>query len=197
MASTSIATAQASLPSRGIPNDPGFYSALDPTLRQIRYVDLHPGSAEDPLVCSLGYTTLDPDMEKQITYEALSYCWGKSDPDDLVTIELRIPYMTPDNTLRKNLTAQRWTSWARSKKQFSLSRTQHIIKSVGTAPSTSSFRITRNLEAALRALRLAGAERRFWIDAICINQMDNNEKSHQIGHMNLTYASAKGVIVCM
>ncbi|KAF2023912.1 hypothetical protein EK21DRAFT_11207, partial [Setomelanomma holmii] len=58
-----------------------------------------------------------------------------------------------------------------------------------------NFFITRNLEEALRALRHPYDTRRLWIDAICINQMEPEERTHQVKQMNLIYKSAKRVIV--
>jgi len=45
---------------------------------------------------------------------------------------------------------------------------------------TGYLAITSNLAAALRQLRLPNRPRRFWVDAVCINQMDDNEKGHQV-----------------
>ena len=64
MASDSQALDKTYLPFRGVQNDTSFYAALDPASRQIRYVDLHPGAADEPLVCSLGYTILDIDASE-------------------------------------------------------------------------------------------------------------------------------------
>jgi hypothetical protein len=43
--------------------------------------------------------------------------------------------------------------------------------------------IIPNLEAALRQLRDPQEDRVFWIDAICINQEDDKEKSQQVPMM--------------
>ncbi|KAE8310439.1 heterokaryon incompatibility protein-domain-containing protein [Aspergillus transmontanensis] len=55
--------------------------------------------------------------------------------------------------------------------------------------------ITANLHAALVNLRDYQLERVLWIDAICINQDDLNEKSNQIPLMRTIYAQADRVIV--
>ncbi|PSN60059.1 HET-domain-containing protein, partial [Corynespora cassiicola Philippines] len=55
--------------------------------------------------------------------------------------------------------------------------------------------VTRNLEAALRHLRFPGHSRTIWIDAICINQRDLDEKFSQIPLMRKIYALATEVIV--
>jgi hypothetical protein len=64
-----------------------------------------------------------------------------------------------------------------------------------------SFAVTANLYAALRHLRKVSstigfdaAEFPFWIDAICINQADVDEKSLQIPRMREIYSSASQVI---
>ncbi|KAF2124508.1 HET-domain-containing protein [Dothidotthia symphoricarpi CBS 119687] len=57
------------------------------------------------------------------------------------------------------------------------------------------FYVTYNLYNALRALRYPGRERLIWIDAICINQYDNPEKSSQVQMMRDIYAEASKVVV--
>lgn len=54
--------------------------------------------------------------------------------------------------------------------------------------------ITRNLGDALRYLFVRG-ERRLWIDAICINQHDMQERGNQVGLMGRIYAASKKVVV--
>ncbi|KAK4183149.1 heterokaryon incompatibility protein-domain-containing protein, partial [Podospora australis] len=55
--------------------------------------------------------------------------------------------------------------------------------------------ITENLRIALLHLRDPLLERVLWIDAICINQHDDQEKSHQVQSMANIYASASRVTV--
>ncbi|KAF7539643.1 hypothetical protein G7054_g1984 [Neopestalotiopsis clavispora] len=50
--------------------------------------------------------------------------------------------------------------------------------------------VTANLARALRRLRKTDQERHLWVDAICINQADNNEKSHQVNLMKEVYTNA-------
>ncbi|KAL8668080.1 MAG: hypothetical protein Q9202_000058 [Teloschistes flavicans] len=50
--------------------------------------------------------------------------------------------------------------------------------------------ITRNLEAALRQFRSPTENIQLWVDAICINQADDDEKSFQVAMMRSVYASA-------
>ena len=55
--------------------------------------------------------------------------------------------------------------------------------------------IQQNLFHALRALRLRDAERILWVDAVCINQNDNTERSSQVQLMRQIYQSSIRVVV--
>lgn len=58
-----------------------------------------------------------------------------------------------------------------------------------------SVRVTMNLEAALQHLRKGISEPLvLWVDAICINQDDEVEKSKQVTHMRDIYSKADSVI---
>ena len=57
------------------------------------------------------------------------------------------------------------------------------------------FRVRPNLHAALNQLRLPDRPRRLWIDAICINQDDSDEKNAQVSLMADVYSKAQSVCV--
>ena len=59
----------------------------------------------------------------------------------------------------------------------------------------AKFRIRENLHSALTHLRYTDRHRTLWIDAICINQNDNEEKNSQVSHMSRIYAGADNVCV--
>ncbi|PLN79936.1 heterokaryon incompatibility protein-domain-containing protein [Aspergillus taichungensis] len=56
-------------------------------------------------------------------------------------------------------------------------------------------RITANLDAALRHLRFEDRPRTLWIDAICIDQGDLNERSEQVQRMAQIYTQSQRVVV--
>lgn len=58
-----------------------------------------------------------------------------------------------------------------------------------------SFDVTINLRAALSRLRNHFVERILWIDAICIDQANQEEKEHQIQSMAKIYGQANRVVV--
>ncbi|KAK1496259.1 HET domain-containing protein [Colletotrichum tamarilloi] len=55
--------------------------------------------------------------------------------------------------------------------------------------------IRPNLEDALRSLRLPNQVRRLWVDALCIDQSDLDERARQVQYMRLVYKHAARVIV--
>ncbi|KAF0332624.1 HET domain-containing protein [Colletotrichum asianum] len=55
--------------------------------------------------------------------------------------------------------------------------------------------VTVNLYDALLHLRNAGEDRILWVDALCINQQDNYERTHQVAKMSFIYQKAQGVII--
>lgn len=61
-----------------------------------------------------------------------------------------------------------------------------------------NFPVGENLEAALRQLRPCGenkASRTIWIDAMCINQLDVEERTQQVSQMDMVYRGAARVVV--
>lgn len=50
------------------------------------------------------------------------------------------------------------------------------------------FYITPNLETVLRHLRHSADERRLWVDAICIDQTNIDERNDQVGYMSEIYS---------
>lgn len=80
----------------------------------------------------------------------------------------------------------------------------------GTSPSDvvilvngCSFRVTSTLERGLRCLRSGRYHERedqftllyLWVDAICINQEDLDERNQQVRRMNVIYSMAQDVII--
>jgi hypothetical protein len=64
-----------------------------------------------------------------------------------------------------------------------------------STPSSRPLRITEHLDLALRSIRSLDSPRWLWVDAICINQRDLDERSQQIPYMKHLFAHAHQVIV--
>lgn len=133
----------------------------------IRLVRLLPHKDERaPIQCQLFEYPLQ-ELSQQAThlYEALSYVWGAEE----------------EHNLRQPIYIH--SPYADGKNSNS---------------SAGNFRcllVTPNLHAALSHIRDRVMDRVLWIDAICINQEDNEEKGRQVQSMAKIYASANRVIV--
>lgn len=55
--------------------------------------------------------------------------------------------------------------------------------------------VRENLGYALWHLRLANEPRILWVDALCINQLDERERCHQVNQMGLIYSNASNTCV--
>ncbi|KAI4281776.1 MAG: hypothetical protein L6R38_003431 [Xanthoria sp. 2 TBL-2021] len=99
-------------------------------------------------------------------FEALSYVWG--DASDLLDIFLETsPSKRPELRETDDIDSIEWRT----------------------------LRVTKNLFEALKHLRLEDRPRVLWIDAICVDQQNLEERGHQVLRMPNIYTSAKGVIV--
>ena len=72
--------------------------------------------------------------------------------------------------------------------------TAEIISHYGGGGGHTVF-TRRNLAAALRSLRYPDKVRTLWVDAICINQSNPEERSSQVKHMSQIYKLAQRVII--
>ncbi|KAE9379847.1 hypothetical protein N431DRAFT_290151, partial [Stipitochalara longipes BDJ] len=69
----------------------------------------------------------------------------------------------------------------------------HLRRSIEL--ENTPFYVTKNLEIALRHLRLPHIPRQLWIDAICINQDDDIERGEQLQLMRKIYTQADQVLI--
>ena len=60
--------------------------------------------------------------------------------------------------------------------------------------NNKSYQITPNLDSALRHLRHRDRERVLWVDAICLDQNNVEEKNRVVPEMHMIYGSAKRVL---
>jgi Heterokaryon incompatibility protein (HET) len=120
-----------------------LYSQLDAMCREIRLIELLPGSYNDYICCHMVVVSLDNEPQ----YKALSYTWG----DPKITLPTCVD--------------------------------GHIL----------SF--TLSPESALRQFRQRNEIVVLWIDAICINQLDNEERTQQVALMGDIYSQSKEVMI--
>ena len=74
------------------------------------------------------------------------------------------------------------------------SQTNRSTILVTDGQNSGSLLVARNLDEALRYLRFESDDRVLWVDAICINQEDVDERNSQVGKMADIYSSATRVV---
>ena len=128
--------------------------------RQIRILQLHAAeSFDDTIECSLDAYDIN---ELRHQHNALSYTWGNEDPTQKIL--LRTPQEPPTGTGGARLRAL----------------------AQGIVIAKKRVYIRPNLIDALRRFRDTSNRQEdllLWIDAICINQPDQEEKSMQVARM--------------
>ncbi|CAN9210891.1 unnamed protein product [Alternaria alternata] len=131
---------------------------------ETRLIYLHPGGFDDDIYCTIYHANI---LEKlpQTEYTALSYVWG----DAKHTKPIQLGY----HQIPTSGTADTWPS-----------------ASAPGACCYKLFQVTTNLEKALRHLRDHASGRILWVDAICINQSDEEEKLSQVQSMGSVYREA-------
>ncbi|KAI2623087.1 heterokaryon incompatibility protein-domain-containing protein [Hypoxylon sp. NC1633] len=170
-----------------------FYNPLDPSKRQIRLLRIT-GVSEDGIVeCSFHTASLDGD----ISFATLSYVWG----DASITREICV------NGRRRNVT-RNLESALRQIRNYSANSDFHEEDSIdsGTVPGQSDTN-EENRDEDYTAIIHNGARtgdrlrRRvglgllpLWVDAVCINQDDILERSHQVQLMREIYAKSFPVL---
>ena len=59
------------------------------------------------------------------------------------------------------------------------------------------FAVRDNLQSALQQLRLSDQIRTLWVDALCVNPSDVQERNHQVQHMTHIFGYAKTLTSCV
>ncbi|GAP82676.1 putative heterokaryon incompatibility protein [Rosellinia necatrix] len=121
-----------------------------------------------------------PPISKQTDFRLLRLSPGPFDQD------IRCEICVYDISSRPGYEAVSYT-WADENGNDELCRTIFV--------SGKPFSVTRNCENALKRMRRPDRARVLWIDAICINQDDKNERGHQVHLMPKIYAGASGVLI--
>lgn len=111
-------------------------------------------------------------VDRRLKFEALSYAWGKG-------------------TYRDNIYLQ----------DFSVSNDGKSVDDVMLPMAQQTqprlFPVRSNLYQALKQIRSDIKDVWLWVDAICINQKDSVETSHQIPKMPAVYGHAWTVTICI
>jgi hypothetical protein len=70
-----------------------------------------------------------------------------------------------------------------------------VFTDVSIVVNGETVKVGSNLASALKRLRRADSLRVVWADALCVNQADNDERSHQVPLMSSIYSLAQRTVV--
>lgn len=159
---------------------------LNQSTRSIRLIEIH-HSYVTAIPCSL-HTF---ELSQCPPYTALSYTWGLS-----VDAEFPLVYETQWSVRQRLLRTLR-SLYARFASRHSLP-TNHRLVSISL--NGRNIPVRENLYHAMSAVRnrmnhRGVASTLIWVDALCINQEDPVERSHQVNLMSDIYSQAQLVVV--
>lgn len=121
------------------------------------------------------YQSLDADKAE---FRVLALHAGTA--EDPVSVELRHERLDETSTLQYETVSYHW----------------------GDTTETATIEVNKqhvsvhaNAASALRRIRTADSDRMIWLDAVCINQADPDERAQQVAIMADIYSSSKGNLV--
>ncbi|KXJ88692.1 heterokaryon incompatibility protein-domain-containing protein [Microdochium bolleyi] len=147
------------------------YRPLDSERRMIRLVTIHPGTVSEDIVVSLEEVTLD-NVDGAPVGTSQGSTSGKQD----------------DMTMQADSLSYECLSYTWGSEDDPLP--VYVDRPPASSGSGNRIMVTRNLEQALRHLRSADQPRRFFIDALCIDQSNLVERGEQVAMMGHVYRRA-------
>jgi Heterokaryon incompatibility protein (HET) len=156
---------------------------------ETRIITIFPGDYDAPMVCTLSTMSLS---KNTIPYEALSYCWSRSTtmtpPDPTMEVQCAVYDPTGEKTESRTLQFQNLMHNPLYENLY--------YQTGGTRPPGTitcdgvEMAIGGELYCALKRLRKEDELLRIWVDAICINQFDIEERNLHVKMMGEVYAKA-------
>jgi hypothetical protein len=140
----------------------------------IRLLRIEPRPWQEPVHCTLKILPLTAITSSALEFQALSYAWAHDQAYDTVYLVDAPPSGFPYDPNYD------------TKDKVPESNGQQIAR---------PFRVHANLYNALRRIRHEYVNIWIWVDALCIDQKNESEKSHQIPKMPDIYSNAWNVVV--
>ncbi|MCJ1432890.1 hypothetical protein MMC27_002248 [Xylographa pallens] len=197
------------------------YRKLDSEKEEIRLMDLHPGRPDDPIAFTIYHVPLvppSPSLEPVSStrlrvvelQKTLSQDWDVKETVDGRYLFSYVGEHDIPNSWSHPVPGFERALYESSHGQGeslyepvyeALSYTWGTVKGQRTANVTgedgrlSQMRIGPNLDCALRYLRNSRQIRPLWVDAVCVNQDDIDERNAQVKRMANIYSLAQRVVV--
>lgn len=198
---------------------PGYQPLSKSDKLEIRVVKLFPGNFDDEIRCELEYIVLDTtstDENPEIPYTALSYTWGdptKTAPIQLngeahpVTLNLE-SFLRHMQTLLYHINHALPTVNPLIKpaafRHMIVHKLLQDISFPRDFPSTPPSQMKKWVQSQsfwvpfkgdMNFWKTDGGFHRLWIDSLCINQQDMQERNRQVARMADIYKFAENVMI--
>ncbi len=166
------------------------YQALS-RAKETRLLTIQPADFANPIECSLSHVSL---LDRP-TYEALSYVWNSTNPNKPPLLDLEIEVAVYGH-VREAFKKQPYRETQNDPDTASLfyhtggSHYQQTITCDGIEVT-----IGGELYSAFKRLRYSEKPRVLWVDALCINQNDLDERKSHVQLMGQIYAHASKVVI--
>lgn len=149
---------------------PDTYRYLPLDTQYIRLLRISPSSDKLRLYGVLKSLPLETIKAATLEFQALSYAWAHDDEHDYIFLSDALSGTLDDHK-------------------------DHTTNSTIAQETPHRIKIHKHLANALKRIREPNAYTWIWVDALCIDQKNEQEKSHQIPKMPDIYANAWNVIV--
>lgn len=201
-----------------------IYTKLEPAIGDLRLVFLQPGSYNDVLRCTIRhYPLLEPktsprderlpisELQKTLrdgwTVEqtldgrylfmsprqsGIPNSWKHPDPEfDPKTYQLPVTSVGDGLTWHIPPYEALSYSWGTAQEEEYI----YVVDETEIPSTPAWLKIRRNLAIAMRHLRYPDRPRTLWVDAICINQADVEERGRQVKRMSRIYPLSENVLI--
>lgn len=163
---------------------------------ETRILTIHPGSKDDEIKCSLSHIKIGSEEAK---YEALSYCWSKCTEREPPTPDTTLGFAIHSTALADEHPS---TFYENFQQYLRIPGCESLYYRLGGRAPGGTILCDKHpivvggeLYAALGHLRSFHDDEPFniWIDAICVNQYDVEERNEHVRIMDRIYAGASMV----
>ncbi|KAK8137109.1 heterokaryon incompatibility protein-domain-containing protein [Apiospora sp. TS-2023a] len=155
--------------------------------QRIRLLRIEPGNRNEVLRCSLRVVRLGDRPE----YIALSYAWTKDPP--IINMPLNSTLDVAQTALLHRETRDEQDNKGINAKPEPKQKKKRVFGKNFILCNGKEMRIWENLYDALLQLRATQPLGEYWIDAVCIDQDNDEEKTIQVKMMDQIYSGARRV----
>ncbi|KAI1738936.1 heterokaryon incompatibility protein-domain-containing protein [Xylaria scruposa] len=151
--------------------------------QEIRLLILLPGKDQEDIKVAFEHVVLNEHSQ----FEALSYVWGSENEHEKVKVQTRPGKSSSSSTSPSiPINTAKWSFEKELTDTFDCRDWEDVDETI---------QITKNLAIVLEHLRYEEKPRILWVDAVCIDQGNPDEKGEQVNRMGSNYENAQRTIV--